>query len=293
MKYCMEYAALLDPFVDGELSPEEAARVRAHLKVCGGCRSYVDAALAMRDAFPEWEDTEVPEGFADGVMAAIRTEAGPQAGTESQMAAASKRPKPWKKVLLPMAACLAIVAAVGQLPQWNGASSAAATDAASQSIAAASAGSEESQMETAMASQSLPGPVPAEGDAPLTDEITDHKTAFAIQNSTVSDASGESAPALQSRETGKAEADEAPKELASPMASYSRWAQVALTAEQQERLLGAYVIEPQTDGTALCLLTAEEFDTVLAALDAEGLTTEVQENGDVENDLCCLSLLPD
>ena len=65
MKYCEEFAALLDPYVDGELPLEEAARVRAHLAVCGGCRAYVQAALAIRDAFPDAEDTEMPEGFAE------------------------------------------------------------------------------------------------------------------------------------------------------------------------------------------------------------------------------------
>ena len=72
MKYCEEYAALLDPYIDEELSGEEAARVRAHLEECPGCRAYTDAALAIRAAFPEIGETEVPAGFADGVMAAVR-----------------------------------------------------------------------------------------------------------------------------------------------------------------------------------------------------------------------------
>ena len=55
MKYCEEFAALLDPYADGELSGEEAARVRAHLERCPGCRSYVDGALAIRAAFPKAE----------------------------------------------------------------------------------------------------------------------------------------------------------------------------------------------------------------------------------------------
>ena len=52
MKYCEEFAALLDPYVDGELPLEEAARVRAHLAVCGGCRAYVQAALAHPGRVP-------------------------------------------------------------------------------------------------------------------------------------------------------------------------------------------------------------------------------------------------
>ena len=62
MTYCEEFAALLDPYIDGELSPAETDRVREHLRTCDGCRAYVQAALAMRDAFPEEEDTPVPDG---------------------------------------------------------------------------------------------------------------------------------------------------------------------------------------------------------------------------------------
>ena len=45
MKYCEEYAALLDLFVDGELSLEEMLEVQAHLDECPACRAYVDDAL--------------------------------------------------------------------------------------------------------------------------------------------------------------------------------------------------------------------------------------------------------
>ena len=97
MTYCKEFSALLDPYIDGELSPEETARVREHLHTCDGCRAYVQAALAIRDAFPEAEDTPVPDGFAAGVMAAIRADAAPR-----------KRRRPrWAKTLLPLAACCA------------------------------------------------------------------------------------------------------------------------------------------------------------------------------------------
>lgn len=111
MTYCKEFSALLDPYIDGELSPEETARVREHLHTCDGCRAYVQAALAIRDAFPEAEDTPVPDGFAAGVMAAIRADAAPR-----------KRRRPrWAKTLLPLAACCAVVVlAVSGLPRPGG-----------------------------------------------------------------------------------------------------------------------------------------------------------------------------
>lgn len=99
MKICLEYAALLDPFADGELTAEELLRVQNHLENCPACRAYVDDALAIRAAFPDAEDTPVPEGFAESVSAAIRAGAAPQRRTAS----------PWAKTVLPLAACCAIV----------------------------------------------------------------------------------------------------------------------------------------------------------------------------------------
>jgi anti-sigma factor RsiW len=100
MKYCDEYAALLDLFVDGELTPAEMADVQAHLDCCPGCRGYVDDALAMRAAFPEVEDIAMPEGFTEQVMAAVAAASAPKK---------SSRKTPWLKVAMPLAACLALV----------------------------------------------------------------------------------------------------------------------------------------------------------------------------------------
>ena len=99
MKYCENFAALLDPFVDGELSPDEMARVQAHLDGCPACRAYVDDALAIRASFPDAEDTPVPDGFSESVMARIRAE------TVSQ----KRKNRPWLKALASLAACCAIV----------------------------------------------------------------------------------------------------------------------------------------------------------------------------------------
>lgn len=99
MKYCEDFAALLDPFVDGELTPDEMVRVQAHLDQCPACRAYVDDALAIRAAFPDAEDTELPEGFTESVMARIQAEAAPQ----------KKTSRLWLKALASLAACCAIV----------------------------------------------------------------------------------------------------------------------------------------------------------------------------------------
>lgn len=104
MKLCDQYAALLDLYVDGELGAAQMLRVQDHLDTCPACRQYVDDALAIRAAFPDAEETEVPEGFHDAVMAAVAADA-------------AKAKKPRKKVwksLLPLAACFAVVLLVGR-----------------------------------------------------------------------------------------------------------------------------------------------------------------------------------
>lgn len=111
MKYCEEYGPLLDAYVDGELSPADTLRAAEHLKTCGGCRAYVDAALSIRAAFPgEAEEAEVPAEFAAGVLSAIRAGAAPQTRTPP----AKRREFPWKRLALPLAACLALAVFAGQ-----------------------------------------------------------------------------------------------------------------------------------------------------------------------------------
>ena len=138
MKYCDDYAALLDLYVDGELSPEEMSRVRDHLDRCPGCRAYVDDALAIRAAFPDVEDVEVPMGFAEGVMARIQTEAGSK----------KKQSTPWRKVLPTLVACCALVILLRNVPgMFSGrkAEAPAAMDAAAPAMTMESASEEKSE----------------------------------------------------------------------------------------------------------------------------------------------------
>ena len=102
MKYCDEFAALLDAYIDGMLSPEALPALQTHLEQCGGCQAYVDDAFTIRAMFPTVEDTLVPDGFADGISAMIRVDAAPRK---------SARPR-WQRMLVPLAACLAIVVLV-------------------------------------------------------------------------------------------------------------------------------------------------------------------------------------
>lgn len=95
-----ENTALLDAFVDGELTAAEMAEVQAHLAECPGCQSYVDDALAIRADFPTAESTELPADFTDHIMQAVAKT--PQSRPKKQ---------PWGK-LAAAAACLAVIVLV-------------------------------------------------------------------------------------------------------------------------------------------------------------------------------------
>ena len=95
-----ENTALLDAFVDGELTSDEMIQVQTHLDECPECRAFVDDALAIRAAFPTEEDLPLPADFAKNVMEAV--EKTPQSRPKKQ---------PWGK-LAAAAACLAVIVLV-------------------------------------------------------------------------------------------------------------------------------------------------------------------------------------
>lgn len=117
MKYCEEYAALLDLFVDGELPAEEMKRVGDHLAECPGCRAYVDDALAIRAGFPDVEDTVVPEGFAQGVMERVRA-----ASVKDEKLVELRRRgiRRWMGTAAALAACCALVILIRTGPAGGG-----------------------------------------------------------------------------------------------------------------------------------------------------------------------------
>lgn len=95
-----ENTALLDAFVDGELTAAEMAEVQAHLAECPGCQAYVDDVLAIRADFPTAESTELPADFTGHIMQAVAKT--PQSRPKKQ---------PWGK-LAAAAACLAVIVLV-------------------------------------------------------------------------------------------------------------------------------------------------------------------------------------
>ena len=83
-----ENTALLDAFVDGELTSEEMISVQSHLDECPECRAYVDDVLAIRASFPTEDDAELPADFVETVMKAV---------AETPQSRPKKR-QPWGKL---------------------------------------------------------------------------------------------------------------------------------------------------------------------------------------------------
>ena len=264
MRYCEEFAALLDPYIDNELSPEETARVREHLRTCDGCRAYVQAALLMRDAFPEAEDAVVPEGFAEGVMAAIRADAAPR-----------KRPRSrWQRTLLPLAACFAVVVlAVSTLPRSG--DTAVRDDRTtrtesqlpeSASVSAADSGAEDSAADAAQAEEDT-----AATNAPATDDASASET----QPASSGVQEGAEVPSADTRTTSLPEtsSSEATESAAAPV-PYAVQTLPCLTLTEQEAgtLLERFTPVSDEDGTLIYELTAAEYADLLEQLEQQGMT---------------------
>jgi hypothetical protein len=62
---------LLSAHLDGETSPEERARVEAHLAGCERCRSALDDLRAIAEASARIVTPDLPEGLRERVMASV------------------------------------------------------------------------------------------------------------------------------------------------------------------------------------------------------------------------------
>jgi anti-sigma factor RsiW len=243
MKLCEEYAALLDMYVDGFCTDEESAQVREHLAECEACRMYVAQILQMKEAFPDAEETEVPEGFAESVMKAVRASAEPR----------KKRMRPWQKTLLQMAACLAVVIALGPLSErLTGGMKA-----------------EDAVMEMSMAGKASKAQAPAAPSAAMWD----------VKAEAAADMVMEAEDNL---------VPDAAKPAEEPKASLPKL-KVKLTRGQMQELLADYVGIEQ-DGAVAYTLTPAEMEAVLATLPAGNV---VPGSGvDTTAGLCVLVVYP-
>ena len=276
MKYCENYAALLDLYVDGELSPEDMDRVRAHLETCSGCRAYVDDALAIRAAFPDVEDTEVPTGFAESVMSAV------QAAAQERPAAPQAKKRHWGRVLLPLAACCAIVILLHGVtgsknsPVEFATASSSATDTATTES--------ESIAETEEAAAEAPAEAPANGAAE-SGGTPETRVAFTTSDAGTGASVNDQASSKALPETGvvevpagaavpEAQAEEPEEAGVEAASSVSAFATLRLTTAQAGELLAEHTPVSDADGVLCYELSREDYDVLLAALADTGITPE-------------------
>ena len=238
MKYCENFATLLDPFVDGELSPDEIARVQAHLDGCPACRAYADDALAIRASFPDAEDTPVPDGFAESVMARIRAEAASQAEAAPQ----KKTSRPWLKALASLAACCAIVLLAA--PMFSHSSKTEAAPAEAPAAAADTAASTERAMEFA-----------------LTEEAPAGESAEESREDLASSKLYDAAPAPSAADSGAT--------AYCTEADTTSW--LTLTAEEAGSLLADVTPAEETETELRYELTSGELENLLTALSEAGI----------------------
>ena len=68
---CKDVLELLDSYLDGELSPSDTERVRAHLAVCPECREELEERRTMAALLCS-SDLPFPEDLHDRIMQAVR-----------------------------------------------------------------------------------------------------------------------------------------------------------------------------------------------------------------------------
>lgn len=248
MKYCEEYAALLDLFVDGELPPEELERVREHLADCPGCQAYVDDAMTIRAGFPEVEETAVPEGFAEGVMERIRA-----SGGES---GAKRRPfRRWIGTAAALAACCALVV-LARTGGGTSGSPAAPAGGAMTSVygSAADAGAAPQMAEDAEESAQIPTAA-REGAYDTADTAAGENAEGSVRSMMAA-----AAPAKTESE------DAAPEEKAAADMDGAEEMALCLTAQEAGDLLDGFTPEQEDASERRYTLSLEEYEALLKAL---------------------------
>lgn len=272
MKYCEEYAALLDLFADGELTGPEMERVRDHLETCPGCRAYVDDALAIRAGFPNVEETVVPEGFAEGVMARVREDS----AKERKIVELKRRGvRRWIGTAAALAACCALVILVRSGPGKD----APAGDGAAYDTAETAIAGEESRI----APQAAPETESEEAEDNTPEEAVraapEARSKMAEFYDDESERSLKTAPSQgASQEANLAAAPEAPAdgtqtydcpaapEAAKDEALLKKEEALYLTAEEAGDLLDGLAPVWEDGGERRYELTAEEYRALLEAL---------------------------
>lgn len=261
-----ENTALLDAFVDGELTSDEMIQVQAHLDECPACQAYVDDALAIRAAFPTEDDLPLPADFTENVMRSVAK-------------APQSRPKrqPWGK-LAAAAACLAVIVLVqhGALGSTGSTDSSAAYDtAAVMDVAAA---------ESAPAERSIDAPSASAGSGDAVDDGADTFAATSGGSLETQKSKDTAAYTSGSGQSGiqvdlpSASEDAAQENGASVTVGPFNQADLPTVhvsaADIGDLLDGREPAETENSGTLRYLLTRQEYDDLVAELADRGVSLE-------------------
>jgi anti-sigma factor RsiW len=116
---CRRSAALLEPFVDGELSSDKICEVETHLADCRTCRERVRLSNAMRTSLREVvrKDAVPSSDFADRVSRALAAESVRQERASSSRWNDRGRPLAWR-FIVPVAAAAGVTLVWGAA-QYN------------------------------------------------------------------------------------------------------------------------------------------------------------------------------
>ena len=258
-----ENAALLDAFVDGELTAAEMAEVQAHLAECPGCQAYVDDALAIRADFPTAESTELPADFTDHIMQAVAKT--PQSRPKTQ---------PWGK-LAAAAACLAVIVLV----QYGAGLSSRNTSNEAAAYTADCAAAESTVERSADASSGDDADSCQPMDSP--DDSGEPDSVAADSGESDSVAADSAQPANKSESTdGTASIQSAYQngKSAVPVITGADLPTVRVSATEIGDLLDDRTPTEQKDtGVVRYLLTRTEFDALAEELADQGVTLETED----------------
>ena len=248
-----ENAALLDAFVDGELTAAEMAEVQAHLAECPGCQAYVDDALAIRADFPTADSTELPADFTDHIMQAVAKT--PQSRPKKQ---------PWGK-LAAAAACLAVIVLV----QYGAGLSSRNTSNEAAAYTADCAAAESTVERSADASSADDADSCQPMDSPDDSGEPDSVAADSTQQANKSESTDGTASIQSAYQNGKS---------AVPVITGADLPTVRVSATEIGDLLDDRTPTEQKDtGVVRYLLTRTEFDALAEELADQGVTLETED----------------
>ena len=248
-----ENAALLDAFVDGELTAAEMAEVQAHLAECPGCQAYVDDALAIRADFPTADSTELPADFTDHTMQAVAKT--PQSRPKKQ---------PWGK-LAAAAACLAVIVLV----QYGAGLSSRNTSNEAAAYTADCAAAESTVERSADASSGDDADSCQPMDSPDDSGEPDSVAADSTQQANKSESTDGTASIQSAYQNGKS---------AVPVITGADLPTVRVSATEIGDLLDDRTPTEQKDtGVVRYLLTRTEFDALAEELADQGVTLETED----------------